>query len=855
MKTHRSLYLICAFLCLSQILHASDFTFKYKTASAVFKENILTVATGKVERKWKWTGQGLVTIGLKNQKTQKEWKNTSSNVGADWAYYGLIDNTKGELISITPSHANDEGFSSDYLEVSAIVYYASAETYVKYTIWAFPDAPGLRTQVFFKGPAEKYFKEPIQNKANSVQIAQVSGKKQNPYAAQALAYHTVASQSYDPKSLQFHVTGLSIEKEYQLGILCWDWDEKGRSYQIRATSVDGERKATLTDVQDMQKTPTWQFIDLPVNRLATDGTVRIFLDNTREKGDVRISEMLILEKGKEKANTQNIDSERLLKISNLLPKGYKIAQYLDNGVNQSNEETIPTGRVDYLPINFLNQTIKLSGYYNDTQHRNMVQTPIFKEENTTTAEPINKYNWANIVEIHDGKNGLVMLKESHKCVNQYGVDTGDFSLSEKGISNTGTSLYPADIDGKEYHWAWASWVILFDGEESEKQLAIKTFDRLRYPTRIDRDMYTLVCTWGMSKNHRDGQDAASETSVLKYLHDGKELGVDLVLIDDGWQVARNHDSSTPKKENGWNPHPDIYPQAWTNVKATADSLEMKTGLWGIARGMDTEDMIRNWDKLKMTQMKLDFATFPDNKSLDVMMKKVREFIKHTDFKSSISWDLTENAPRYGYYWAREYGNVHVMNRKNGAPINVTYVPSLALRDFWYISRYTNLNKFQLTIHNPEIIDREMSDAYLYTPAYCVATTLFGIPQFFASPESYSASAKQEISHLLDTYKQHRTQIWNAQIFPIGESPSNASYTGFQAVEKQQNKGFLLLFREVHNTENEGHFQLHFAKGKSIEIEDLLSGEKTRLPLSKTGELAFSMREAGNYKFLKYRILK
>ena len=72
----------------------------------------------------------------------------------------------------------------------------------------------------------------------------------------------------------------------------------------------------------------------------------------------------------------------------------------------------------------------------------------------------------------------------------------------------------------------------------------------------------------------------------------------------------------------------------------------------------------------MNQLKLDFARLGSYDLLDEQMQKARAFIKYTDRKCSMSWDVTENAARYGYYWAREYGVVHFMNRKPLNPDNV-----------------------------------------------------------------------------------------------------------------------------------------------------------------------------------------
>ena len=113
--------------------------------------NKLIVSTGKFSREWLWTGSGLTTTSAKNMDTGKEWADQSNQKKSDWAYFGVIDdNTPGELISLKSSKGNDDGFTSDHLEVLAEVNYPSVETSIKYQIWVYPDAPGVFTRVWIK---------------------------------------------------------------------------------------------------------------------------------------------------------------------------------------------------------------------------------------------------------------------------------------------------------------------------------------------------------------------------------------------------------------------------------------------------------------------------------------------------------------------------------------------------------------------------------------------------------------------------------------------------------------------------------------------------------------------------------
>ena len=143
-------------------------------------------------------------------------------------------------------------------------------------------------------------------------------------------------------------------------------------------------------------------------------------------------------------------------------------------------------------------------------------------------------SWANILSIEEGSEGIMLVKESHKCVNQYGVDTGEFLWNENGVLSTGTSLLPEEISSDKFKWFWGSWTVIYDNGDEGRELALKQYDRYRYPLNIERDMYTVMCTWGHSKDGRDGRNYATEREVLKELDYVVETGIDMLLIDDGW---------------------------------------------------------------------------------------------------------------------------------------------------------------------------------------------------------------------------------------------------------------------------------------------------------------------------------
>jgi len=841
---------------------AMDLELSFEDVKVYASDHQLTVENAKIKRVWELSDIGLFTRSISNLSTGKVWQSSSSELKCDWSYYGLVDeHTTAELLSLSAQESDDEGFTSSHVEVLAEFYYPQTQTHILYKIWAYPQAGGIRTQVFIKSKEKPKGQSVSPRVSDDVPLIQLkNGKKYAPYSASEHTDLWLASSTVDAQSVELRLLNLDPDKHYKLGLSFWDFGNGGAEQKLRITSVDGENDQTVLerivvpDFKGQQALAQMQLVDLPEG-VNMDGTVRVYLDKLKGK-NASFAEMWLYEEGAQ-SHTESLSGElvRLQDLAAQAPEDYALVAYLNGGSDVTEHQMPISGYVDYLPLSGLGKTRRYMGYYNDTQHRNKWNTPIYRELLVDADKALDEnINWASIISVEDGGQGVMMVKESHKCVNQYGVDTGDFLWSEGGVKNTGTSLRADEIVADRYKWFWASWTIVYDGGDDGRELALKHFDRLRFPVDEERDMYSVMCTWGHSKGPRDGRNYATEFEVLKELDYVAECGIDMLLIDDGWQVSLEAKGANPDGGIGWKPYPGNYPQNWENVVEKAHKLKLSLGLWGVAQRMPASDMIWNYEHLGMKQLKLDFASFGSHDKLNNMMDTVRRFMQETDHQCHISWDLTENAARYGYYWAREYGNLHFMNRKPFLPMNVLYIPSLALRDFWLLSKYNNLNKYQLVIQNPEVCDRA-SDAYLHSPEYCVATTLMGIPEFMAVTRFYSPEARQQVRKLMDKYKIHQKDLFHNYVYPIGDEPSNASWTGFQSCHPEKDYGYLLVFRELNNKEDEHQFHLRFLKNQRIVLTNIQTGQHFSALVGENGELKLSDKHTASFQFLKYELQK
>jgi hypothetical protein len=543
------------------------------------------------------------------------------------------------------------------------------------------------------------------------------------------------------------------------------------------------------------------------------------------------------------------------------------------------ENPVPTARegsvVEGLAVDVPACERLAAGFYTDPQHRNRAECPMLKEERREgpLAGRLEVYDWANLLTLTRGPEALALVKESHKCVNNAGMDTGEFVLGAEGVRVTGIGLNntasqwygrPCDALGENFRDGWATWsVVSGDGQEGCR-LTVKRFDRLRFHPRAEVDLRIRANTWGTRKDPGEGARAACfEDNIRREIDSCAEIGVDSLTLDDGWQHDPRGCKFTPPGTSPTTPHPERFPGGWAPICRYAADKGVKLALH-FSHDTALEDLTRNYDEGGFCDYKVDFAYYTRRSELDDALDKARRLSAYTGHRLRISWDLTENMTRIGYYIGREFGAIYLENRNTdcfngfcGEP-HCGYVPWLVLRDAWHLAHWINLNQIEVTVQNPELFrdaySRAFSDAAAHTPAYCAAIAFMALPQFFQETQFYSAAARAELRRLLAIYKEHRRAIYDGYVFPIGAEPDNASWTGFQSHQPETGSGYLTLFREVHNQESEHEIALGFLGGRTVRLTNLLRQETTTAALNPEGRLRFRIDKPADFRFYRYDVL-
>lgn len=517
-------------------------------------------------------------------------------------------------------------------------------------------------------------------------------------------------------------------------------------------------------------------------------------------------------------------------------------------------QPVKIARNEYIPIDFSqpNQR-RYWGIYNDPGNRvntkDMVKEkiikgwPIFQDEQNT---------WANGLSVESGGEGLILVKESNKTVNNYGYQTGSFYCTPNGVEVTGWGLKPHEIT-TEFRRTWATWSILYSGGEDEMELALKQFDRVRYPVNLKTDMHILIDTWGSDFQNDNikalyGRENSVFSVVEKEIKSASELGIDIVRIDDGWQ-----NGGTLSKDS-WHPNPKVgYSSHWEKTKALSEKYGVRIGLWAAVRFITNEELLINQKELDVATWKFDFDKLEDWKSFDDRMKGIRQFIKASDYSTQTSWCPEYDDQRYGWYSRnREYGPMYFQNIQNNLPHHIVYVPYITLRHHWLMSRFYNMNDLQIHWQNPSRTNPELSDAFLHSQSYAAMSAFMGAPSCFMLTQLLKPKEKADLKKTISVYKENRKEIFESFVFPIGTEPNNASWTGFHFYHPEEKSGYLMIFRELHNKESRKEIKLRFLKNQNLIINDLENPDnRFERYVDNYGMIDLSIPQPADYLFLRY----
>ena len=78
------LFLSILFSISIQAQEAEDFSKELEDAQVTYKNQVITVTTGKVKRSWEWNAKGFHTTSYRNLHSGTQWCQATPSYPADW---------------------------------------------------------------------------------------------------------------------------------------------------------------------------------------------------------------------------------------------------------------------------------------------------------------------------------------------------------------------------------------------------------------------------------------------------------------------------------------------------------------------------------------------------------------------------------------------------------------------------------------------------------------------------------------------------------------------------------------------------------------------------------------------------
>ncbi len=325
--------------------------------------------------------------------------------------------------------------------------------------------------------------------------------------------------------------------------------------------------------------------------------------------------------------------------------------------------------------------------------------------------------------------------------------------------------------------------------------------------RKPRPLVTMSNTWG----DRNGISRICRDFVLKEIDAAKELGVDIVQVDDGWQIGKTYDTTNWDDKNRpvfsgdfWTLDENLFSGGLNELTEYAKKSNIKMGIWFAPDAHDDYALFdRDVKVLKKAYtewgvrfFKLDMfwiTNISERNKFLALLKEIYSFGPDV----AVQLDVTRNN-RINYFCGKEYGTLFVENRytKGG-----TYYPHRTLKNIWMLSKYLPTQKFQFELNNPDLNGDFYDETDDFAPKnydmdYLFAISMLSNPLFWMEMQFLSKERRTQLQRIMPIWKEIREELSDAIVTPIGNKPTGRSICGFKIEAKNNN--YLLIFRESTN---------------------------------------------------------
>ena len=483
------------------------------------------------------------------------------------------------------------------------------------------------------------------------------------------------------------------------------------------------------------------------------------------------------------------------------------------GVEEEQNKTAVNDKVDFdildsIPMSCRHLSVESYKLYDKTDYNDM----LVEKQNASVYSFRNGelYREGNVFCINDytSDNSIMMIKHSPTESSALNRKNKDFYMQ----GNVYATLYGTGIDfndlpdGKVPYYASAVGVGKTDEIHTEMW---------RYNTAfcVDDPRKALFCmsnTWG----DRSQDMAVCESFMLREIERAKQMGVDIIQIDDGWQLGVTANSLRKKggvwegyyadNSDFWAVNPERFPSGLKTVVDKAREYGIEFGLWF---SPDSSNDFENYQKDIATLMnlyntygiryfKLDGIKIRNKLCEMRFIKLLDELTNLTKGDMRFNLDVTAE-DRFGYMYMSQFGTLFVENRYTDF---TNYFPHNTFKNVWNLAHVIPTRRLQMELLNT----RRNTDKYegvlfapnTYSPDYLFATVMVANPLFWMEMGNLDDDYAKMLAKISSVYKKYKTELFNSRIIPIGDMPNGMTFSGYCCESDDKKSYNLILFREA-----------------------------------------------------------
>lgn len=319
--------------------------------------------------------------------------------------------------------------------------------------------------------------------------------------------------------------------------------------------------------------------------------------------------------------------------------------------------------------------------------------------------------------------------------------------------------------------------------------------------------YMMSNTWG--DRNRDAR--ISEDFIRGEIDVAERLGIDIVQIDDGWQVGKTINSSGLGAISQTDGFYDLDPNYWTvdsrkfpnglaELSDYAKGKKLELGLWF---SPDPLNDFENWERDVETILNLQRETgirwfkidFVDLKS-GVGERRYKAFLRRLMAAGiRFSQDVTAQE-RLGLVHEPGWGTIFLENRYTDWG---NYYPHATLRNLWQLAKIMPAERLQMEFLNPRrnvhIYGEDIFAPANYSLDYLFFSICAANPLFWMELQSLEESDQKLLAKSIAVYKEIRPELRKLYVDPVGADPDGASITGFAFATEEGQIRYILVLKE------------------------------------------------------------